>query len=334
MQNTGAFPNIWRCFMVAAKGAKYRTQFLFVIIVAVLLVVCNLVAGGKFLAVNNMLTVLIQSVFYTFVGWGMVFIFTPGIIDLSIGATVILAANIGAVCAMDFGMGYVGLIVMTIVSAMVLQMLSVLCSVQLRIPSWISGLGMALIYEAVLNIYVNKRALTAGSNLIVLKDYRALGQQPVMIVALMIGLLAVYILFNRTTLGFNIEAIGNNDGVASAMGINRKRTILLGALIGGLFIGIGSLLQESYVGKFYSQTGLASLSSIFRSLAILLLAQSFSKIFTMPVGVVISSVLVMGLFNFLTIIGVPSGTGQEMCLGALVILCGVISHWKHRGVVK
>lgn len=320
--------------MIAAKSTKYRTQFQFVIVVAVLLIVCNLVTGGKFLATNNMLTVLIQSVFYTFVGWGMVFVFTPGITDLSIGATVILAANIGAVCAMDFGMGYAGLIIMTILSAIILQLLSVLCSVQLKIPSWISGLGMALIYEAVLSTYVNKRALTAGSNLIVLKDYRALGQQPVMIAALIIGVVAVYILFNRTTLGFNIEAIGNNDGVASAMGISRKKTILLGALIGGFFIGVGALLQESYIGKFYSQTGLASLSSIFRSLAILLLAQSFSKIFTMPVGVLISSVLVMGLFNFLTIIGVPSGTGQEMCLGALVILCGIISHWRHEGVVK
>lgn len=316
--------------MIAAKTAKYRTQFMFVITVAVLLIVCNLVTGGKFLAANNMLTVLIQSVFYTFVGWGMVFIFTPGITDLSIGATVILAANIGAVCAMDFGMGYAGLIIMTILSAMILQLVSVLCSVQLKIPSWISGLGMALIYEAVLNIYVNQRALTAGSNLIMLKDYRALGQQPVMIVALIIGLVAAYILFNRTTLGFNIEAVGNNDGVASAMGINKKKVILLGALIGGFFIGVGGLLQESYVGKFYSQTGLASLSSIFRSLAILLLAQSFSKIFTMPVGVLISSVLVMGLFNFLTIIGVPSGTGQEMCLGALVILCGIISHQEEK----
>lgn len=316
------------------QKTSYKTQILFLISVAVLLLACHFVTGGRFLTKNNILIVLVHAVFYAFVSWGMVFIFTPGITDLSIGANVILAANLGAVCAMDYGMGYAGLIIVTILSAMILQIISVACSVELKIPSWISGLGMALIYESILTIYVNKRAATAGSNLVILKEYRAIGQFQVMILLLAAGLIIAYTLFNRTTLGYNIIAVGGNAGVASAMGINKKKTILLGAVVGGFFIGTGALIQESYVGKFYSQTGLSSLSGIFRSLAILLLAQSFSGIFTLPSGVLICSILVMGLFNFLTMIGVPSGTGQEMCLGALVILCGVISHWKHRGVVK
>lgn len=315
-------------------AVKYRNQIIFVAALFIILFICNILTSGKLLRSNNMLTILAHSIFYTFISWGMIFIFTTGIVDLSIGATVILAANIGAVCAMDFGMGYAGLIIMTVVTAMILEILSVLCSVQLKIPSWISGLGMALIYEAILSIYANARSKTVGSNVITLKDYRIIGKVPVMIVLLIIGFIAVYILFNKTTLGFNIIAVGGNSKVSSAMGINLKKTIILGALIGGLFIGVGGLIQESYVGKFYAQSGLSSLNTIFRSLAILLLGQSFSGFFSMPVSVLICSVLVNGLFNFLTIMGVPSGTGQEMCLGALVIICGIVSHWKQRGVVK
>lgn len=315
-------------------NSKRKSQIIFLCAIAAILIVCDLITKGRFIQAGNIRIILAHSVFYAFVSWGMIFIFTTGITDLSIGATVILAANIGAVCAMDLGMGYAGLIIMTIVSAAILELISVACSVQLKIPSWISGLGMALIYEAVLSLYANNRAKTAGSNVIALNDYRAIGNVPVMLILFIIGFIVVYFLFNRTTIGFNITAVGGNQGVASAMGINKKRTILIGALIGGVIIGVGALIQESYVGKFYSQTGLSSLSSIFRSLAILLLGQSFASIFSMPVGVMICSILVLGLFNFLTMIGVPSGTGQEMCLGALVILCGVISHWKDKGVVK
>lgn len=315
-------------------NSEKKQRMLFAAVMLAVLLAGHLVSGGRFLGFANIKTIVAHSIFYAFVSWGMMFIFTTGVVDLSVGANVILAANIGAVCAMDYGMGYVGLVIMTVLSAVILEFLSVLCSVQLKIPSWISGLGMALIYEAVLNIYANERAKTAGTNVIMLKDYRALGQVAVMILFLLVGFAAVYILFNRTTIGFNITAVGGNGGVAAAMGINRKKTIIMGAIIGGIFIGLGALLQESYVGKFTSVTGLSSLNSIFRSLAIVLLGQSFAGFISLPTGILICSILVMGLFNFLTMIGIPSGTGQEMCLGALVILCGIISHWKSKGVEK
>lgn len=236
--------------------SRYKTQILFLAITAAVLIVCHLITGGRFLGVDNIKTIVAHSVFYAFVSWGMMFVFTTGIVDLSVGANVILAANIGAVCAMDFGMGYAGLIVMTILSSVIMELLSVLCSVQMKIPSWISGLGMALIYEAALSIYAGKRAETVGTNVIMLKDYRALGKVAVMAVLLIIGFTAVYIIFNRTTIGFNITAVGGNESVAWAMGINRKKTVVIAAVIAGIFIGAGALIQESYVGKFTSVTGL------------------------------------------------------------------------------
>jgi ribose transport system permease protein len=118
------------------------------------------------------------------------------------------------------------------------------------------------------------------------------------------------------------------------MGIRIVKTIMLGALIGGLFIGFAALLQESYVGKLVPTSGMASLSSIFRSLAIILLAGSFSSLFDQATAVLITGILVTGMFNFLTLIGVPSGTGQDIALGVLVIATGVISNIRNKGVVK
>lgn len=319
----------------AKKSVKGSKQILFLAVLAVLMVICNIITGGKFITFDNQQFILAHSIFYVFISWAMIFIFTPGITDLSIGANVLLAGNIGAICAMDLGMGYAGLILMTILSAAIMEFVTVFCTVGLKIPSWIAGLGMALIYEAILSTYTGQRAKTVGSNVIQLdKSFRALGSIPIMIIFLIAGFIVCYILFNKTTTGFNITAVGGNPEVSKAMGINVKKTIIIGAIIGGIFIGVAAILQESYVGKMYSTTGLASLSSIFRSLAIMLLGASFSNVFSMPLSVLICGIAVTGLFNFLTLIGIPSGTGQDICLGALVIICGVISHWKYKGVVK
>ena len=52
------------------------------------------------------------------VALGMMFIFTGGMIDLSIGAQAILAGNVAAVLVEDFGLGYAGLIIGAIVAVL------------------------------------------------------------------------------------------------------------------------------------------------------------------------------------------------------------------------
>lgn len=51
-----------------------------------------------------------------------------------------------------------------------------------------------------------------------------------------IGFVLAYFLFNRTNIGLNIRAVGSNEKVAASMGIDKKETIFIGALIGGIFI--------------------------------------------------------------------------------------------------
>jgi ribose transport system permease protein len=318
----------------SAMKKKTKIQILLVVCLLIIYVILNISVSGRLLTLNNMKTIMVHAIFPCFLSWGMMFIFTGGLIDLSIGANVLLAANLGAICAMDFGMGYLGLIAITIISAVLLELLSVSCSVILKIPSWISGLGMALIFEAILTIYCQIRSKTEGSSSIYLVGFRGLGQMPLMPIIWVVGCIIAYILFNRSTLGLNIRAVGGDNGVARAMGISTKKTLLLGAIVGGVFIGVAAMIQISYTGKLSSNSGLGSLSLMFKSLASILLGMSLSRLVSVPIGVLISSVFLTSLFNVLTLLGVPSGTGQEICLGLIVILCGVISHWGYKGVVK
>ncbi len=50
-----------------------------------------------------------------------------------------------------------------------------------------------------------------------------MGQMPGMLILLIIAFVAAYIIFNRTTLGINLQAMGGNSQVAQVMGIKAKR---------------------------------------------------------------------------------------------------------------
>lgn len=313
------------------QNKRLRSQLMLFSGLIIVYFVFNIFLGGRLLTLTNLKIIFSHTVFPALVAWGMSFFFTTGIIDLSIGANVILSANIGCILVTKFNLGWFGLIVGTIISVVILEHIIVRFAVTLEIPSWIAGLGAALVYEAILAIYITSNNIFAID---LYEEYRILGNMPYMGIVYIIAFIVAYFLFNRTTIGLNIKAVGNNEEVSACMGIDKKKTIFQGALIGGIFIGIAAIIQLSYSGRVYSQTGLGSLSMIFQSLACVLLSGSISRIVSTPVGILISSFFIMSIFNVLTLFGVPSGTGQNIFLGFIVIICGILSHLKYKGVVK
>lgn len=311
---------------------RTRSQILLILGLLLILIICNFFVGGKLLSSRNITTIISNSVFPIFAAFGLCFIFSGGLIDLSVGANILLSANFGAFLAESMGLGYPGLIIGTIFCAVIAEQLSVQCSLTLKIPAWISGLGSALVLEAILSQW--STVLAAQGEKLPTLSMKALGEMPWRAVILIGGFILAYILFNKTSLGINLQACGSNKEVAEVMGVKAKKTIFLATVIGGLFIGLAAVMHISTAGRLDCQTGLNSLNIIFRSLAATLLADSIQNIFTKPVGIMISGVSVVALFNILTLLGVPSGTYQNVCLGLVVIICGILSHWNYRGVVK
>ncbi len=167
-----------------------------------------------------------------------------------------------------------------------------------------------------------------------LREFRLLGQLPWSLVLLALGLAASYFIYNRTTVGLNIRALGGNRDVARSLGIDILKTLLLVGLISGLFIGFASFIQESYSGRTTVKTGLTSIYIVFQPLAIVLLAQIMQTRINVIIAVPICAFIIFAVFNLLTILGVPSGTMQEAFLGAFLIIFGVIGQRNVKGVVK
>lgn len=299
-----------------------------------LFILANILTENRFFVKTNIISTISHAVFPGLVAFGMVFIFTGGIIDLSIGATVILAGNVGVYACCEAGLGYAGLIIGCLLCAVCCEVLTVTIGLKAKIPSWIAGLGMTLIYEAIMGMYSGWLSKDQGTAVLRMTSSRGFGQIPGMIIVWLLGFIVCYLLFNRTSIGMNIRALGCNIGVATAMGVKKDRSLIMGAIIGGLFIGTAAMCYISYNGHLTAVTGMNSVSQIFKALAVFLLAASFESIIGVPMGILLGSLLIAGLFNCLTLLGVPSGTGQEIMLGLIVIVCGIISKLNYKGVSK
>ena len=304
-------------------------------IVIAFYIIFDIITHGKLLTFKNIENIIYDTVFPCFVVWGMLFIYSTGIVDLSIGATIIFASNVGALLVVFFGWGYLGLIVPTVLSAVVLELVMVLCTVFLHVSSWVASLGLLMVFESACTTGLSLLPMLKGTNLIDLgKNCRIFINFQAMVIAWIIGMAVVYFLFERTSLSFNMQAVGDNPGVAAAMGINVKKTMLLSAVVGAVFIGVGSFINLSHLGVVIPASGLSSLGTIFQPLAIMMLAASFSRVVNRTVGVFIGAFVVESLFNALTILGVPGDTWQNVVLGVLVISCGVLANLRFKGVVK
>jgi ribose transport system permease protein len=314
------------------RNVKIRKNLILSGIFILILILFNIVTQGRFLTISNINALISHSVIPTFIAWGMCFIFTTGTMDLSIGAIMILAANVAGILGLRFG--YIGLILGGVVTAAVLEFINLVCYTKTKIPSWVAGLGMAMIYEAIGAFYSAQR-ISAGSQAVDLgNSCRALGLSPYNTIVWIAGLVIAYILFNYSSIGLNIRAVGGNKTVSGMMGVNTIKAVLLGGIVGGVFLGIAGAVNESYAGRIMPVTGLGSISFVFTPLAILLLAQAFDKTINLIVGVMISAVFISSMFNVLTIVGVPSGTWQEVVLGFSIIVFGILSQRKNKGVAK
>ena len=147
-------------------------------------------------------------------------------------------------------------------------------------------------------------------------------------------MVAGYIIYNHTTAGINLRAAGCNEQVAETMGINATKAMIICGCIAGAFFGFAGVIKECYASYCNAQSGLSSLGTTFQPLAAVLLARALSKKINYMLCVPIGTFIIVLVFNVMTLLGVPSGTFQEACLGMIVVVFGIFAQRGVEGVVK
>jgi ribose transport system permease protein len=303
-----------------------------VLVIVAFAFVFNIVSDGKFLTTSNVNQILTNSILASFIAWGFCFVFALNYMDFSIGAVVMLCVYASG----ELGniLGPVGLVIAGLVVGVVVMTFNFSLFAFLKIPSWVAGLGLALVYEAFISVYQRyKEGL--GANLVMLKsEYGILGRPPLIYVMFIIGIILAYILYNRSSLGLNARSVGSNQAVAKAMGININKTLILTGIVCGIFIGCAGFLRESYSLLVNVPSSLSSLAIIFPPFAAIFIAQVISKWINMIIAVPLCAVIIYICYNVLSLVGIPSGTISEFMLALFIIVFGIIAQRGTKEVVK
>jgi ribose transport system permease protein len=314
---------------------KLNSALFFAVFIAALTVIASVVncfTDGMFLEAKNAQIILSNSIYPTFIAWALCFLFACGYTDLSLGGVVILGSF--AACAFGNLYGYPGVILGGLITGTLPVFINFTIFAFTKIPSWIAGISLAMIYEAI-SVWLRANSVTrpyidAELN----RDFRALGQFPMNVILLVAGFIIVYFVFNRMNVGLNIRAVGGNEAVSRSLGVNVLKTLLWVGLICGLLIGAASFIQQSYNVKTTTMTGLMSIQLLFKPLAITLLAQILQRWINIIVATPFCSLIIYAAFNGMTFFGVPSGTLQDICLCAFLIAFGIGGQRGVKEVVK
>ncbi|MFI3165256.1 MAG: ABC transporter permease [Bacillota bacterium] len=103
------------------------------------------------------------------------------------------------------------------------------------------------------------------------------------IIAIAIAI-AMYLLLNKTTIGYELKACGTNKDAARYSGINEKRNIILAMVIAGGLAGIGGAMEiQAGAGNYYSPVN-ALRDEGFNGIAVALLGVSN------PIGIIFAAI--------------------------------------------
>lgn len=187
--------------------------------------------------------------FSSFVGIGaigMTFCIMTGNFDISVGSMLALAGVLGASLAPRIS--GVGGVIVTIIVALFLGFINGVFVTKLKIPAFITTLGMLFIFRAIAYIYTNNTPQYIQDRFwISIGNKTFLGLPlPIYIMAVCYGI--AYLLLKKTPVGRYIIAVGTNSRAATLSGINVDNIKILVFTLIGLFVGIAAVINASMLG--------------------------------------------------------------------------------------
>lgn len=154
-------------------------------------------------------------------------------------------------------------------------------------------------------------AVIAGKGLIDGADF------PIMILWAAIGVAIMWVIWNKTTFGKNMFAVGGNAEAASVSGINVFKVTLGVFILAGIYYGIGGSIFSIYSGNVRAMTGQAMEADAIA--ACVVGGVSFSGGVGKISGVVVGALIFQAICVVLPMIGITDANYQLAIKGVIIL---------------
>lgn len=287
---------------------------------------------GTFLSVDNIQIMLLQTAVVGIAALGMTLIIISGGIDLSVGSvialgTVVVGLGLAQGCppwlAALIGIaacGLCGLITGTLVTRLGLSSFIVTLGMWGAVRGAAKGMAheqMVLAPQTWLNNLLRAPDVANG-------DYLP---PPGVWMMLMLAVL-VAIILRHTRFGRYVFAIGSNEQTARLCGVAVERTKLLIFVFGGVFAGIASVLQFSYLTVGDPTTAAGYELNVIA--AVVIGGASLSGGQGSILGALVGALIMTVVSNGCTKLDLANWI-QEIVTGGIIVAAVVLDRLRHRG---
>lgn len=325
------------------RFAVHNSIYIFLFLLLVVIVIMD----PSFLSLTTLGIIMGQSASKLIFALGVAGLIIMGGVDLSVGRQVGLAAVLSAslLQAPDyFNVIFPGLNLPLLVPVALAMIVTALISFvqgimvsKIKVPPFISSLGTSLIVYGVCCIYYDKFAGSAPIGGL-REDFTAISQQGFTVFGLKISYLfiiamfcafLVWVIWNKTTLGKNMFAIGGNVNSAKVSGVNVSKNMLIMYIFAGLLYGLGGAFEGARTG---SASNVLGQSYELDAMAACVVGGVSMKGGVGTIAGVIIGVIILQVINYGLVFVRVSADVQYIAKGAIILLA-VMADAKKRSMI-
>lgn len=290
----------------------------------ILLLAFTVLAPGKFLTVNNVITILRQIAMLAVISIGQTFVMITGRTDLSVGysasAMVILVA---ALMVKHGGINMWLAVLITIGAAGLVGLVNGLLVAYVGVPDFIGTLGFGYVISGINQAFTKGHPVTnLPAQFELFGAKRLFGVIPNAVIIMLIVLAVVGLILNQTRLGRYIYGVGDNEEATMMSGINTKKTITWAFVLCGMTCGITAVMLTSRLGSAHPQ---AAEDYLLNSIAAVWLGSTaFRDGQPNLAGTLLGALIIGTMANGLTILNVEYYY-QDIATGLIILAAVVLS---------
>lgn len=289
-----------------------------------LMLVFTLLCGGNFASFKNLSSLMKQFAIPMVIALGLTFVIMLGSIDLSINGTVGMAGSLMGVFVLNnmfpqMNMG-IGGVALAVLASAVIGLLVGLVHVYLRIPSFMSSFAFMYICQGIAKLSYQGKPPTIHDPLFVALAKTDILWVPFITWMAMLMFVICFLIQEYTAFGRHIYAVGTNEAIPKAVGVNVNRVKVKVFTLAGILFGVAGVLGAIRLGQ--GQVGIGEDRMFPAQAAVVVGGTSLSGgkggVVNTLVGVLIMTVLQNGLILLSVNPYVRSG------IEGLIILVAVI----------
>lgn len=320
---------------IARKGRRPSVKELLVNYglygVFIALIIFFTLQNPKFLAINNLITIVQMASTLGVVVVGMFFVLIAGGIDIAVASNMYFSAVVACTLLNNFQMPILMCFVVSTLCGAFIGCINGTFITRFKMLPFITTLAVSSIARG-LGLMVSKtKLIVLDSSAFVVSNTRIFGI-PLVAYIFMVTVIIGHIILTRTTFGRQLFACGNNVQGAQKIGINTGRTIFVAYVICGAMAGLAGMMNACNLASVNQNFAIGDEFVVISS-AIVGGASLFGGKGRVLPGALLGMIMVQAIMNGLTLMQANPYIYQVI-RGVVIFIAVMIDSIKYSGEIR